>query len=515
MSFSEKLNLMMNISNTNNSALARAISVDPSLVSRLRRGDRTPSKNQTYIRAMSEYFARNCSTEYQKTLLKELLSRDLPADDATLYALIEAWFLEEIIPANSVANFMDGLANFQFKKIEGGLDVGSLDISEDMEADQTVYYGIEGKRQAVIKFLSLVIKRNEPTTLFLFSEENIEWLTGDPAFTARWAQLLFQVIQNGNKIKIIHVINRDLDEMLHGIEKWLPLYMTGAIEPYYYPKSRDGIFKHTLFIALDTSVITSSSVGDGEKSAANFFYTDKNTIAALTEEYQQYFALCRPLMHIFTPQNPGDYLALLREFEEEEGNSVLKSDMLSTITMPLELAKSICSHIDRDKREAILSYHQNRIKRFEQSLQDYSFTEIVSLPDLRTIQNGKAIITFPHMLAHNQLFYTADQFGQHLQHVVELLHTYDTYNVYLLPASKIDGSSIYCKEDVGVFVGKSTAPAISFAINESNMNAAFWDYMRLILKKHPQNKAQKNNTVSAIETLIKTLQDGSPDIIIR
>ena len=48
MSFSEKLNLMMNISNTNNSALARAISVDPSLVSRLRRGDRTPSKNQTY-----------------------------------------------------------------------------------------------------------------------------------------------------------------------------------------------------------------------------------------------------------------------------------------------------------------------------------------------------------------------------------------------------------------------------------------------------------------------------------
>ena len=505
MSFSEKLNLMMNISNTINSVLARAISIDPSLISRLRRGDRTPSKNQTYIRAMSEYFVRNCTTEYQKAFLEELLSRDLPANDAELCALIEAWFLEEIMPAHSVASFLDGLANFQFKKVESKLDADSLDISEDMEADQTVFYGIEGKRKAVIKFLSLVIKRKIPTTLYLFSEENIEWLTEDPAFTARWAQLLFKVIQNGNKIKIIHVINRDLDEMLLGIEKWLPLYMTGAIEPYYYPKSRDGIFKHTLFIALDTAVITSSSVGDNEKSAANFFYTDKNTIAALTEEYQQYFSLCRPLMHIFTPNNPGDYLALLREFEEEEGNSVLKSDMLSTMTMPLEVAESICSRIDRNKREPILSYHQNRIKRFEHSLQNYSFTEIVPLPDLRAIEDGEAIIDFSHMLTDNLASYTPDEFSQHLQHMVKLLQSFDTYNVYLMPANKIDGSSIYCKEDVGVIVEKSTPPAITFTINESNMNAAFWDYMRLMLNKYPRNKAQKSTTISTIKTLIQAL----------
>ncbi|HHV15411.1 MAG TPA: transcriptional regulator [Gelria sp.] len=502
MSFSEKLDFIMNITSTTNSVLARASAIDPSLVSRLRRGDRTPSKNQTYIRAMSEYFVRNCTTEYQKAALREFLQKDLPDNDTELIALIEVWFLEEIIPTNSVASFMDGLTNFQFKRVPNELDTDSLDIIENGESEETIFYGIEGKRKAVIKFLSLVIKRKTPTTLYLFSEESIEWLTEDPEFTARWAQLLFKVIQNGNKIKIIHVINRNLGEMFLGIEKWLPLYMTGAIEPYYYPKSRDGIFKHTFFIALDTAVVTSSSVGDGAKNAATFFYTDKNTIVALTEEYQEYFSLCRPLMRIFTPNHPGDYLSVLTEFEEEEGNSVLKSDMFSTITMPFSVAESICSRMDKDRREQILSYHQKRMKRFENSLQAYAFTEIVPLPNLQAIECGEAIINFSHMFAS----YSPMEFSKHLQHIVKLLQTFDTYNVHLIPTSKIYGCSIYCKEDVGVIIEKSTPPAITFAINESNMNAAFWDYMRLMLNKQPQNKTQRSITIDTINTIIKTLQ---------
>ncbi|NLX02744.1 MAG: transcriptional regulator [Syntrophomonadaceae bacterium] len=508
MTFGEKLDFIMNITSTTNSVLARAISIDPSLVSRLRRGDRTPSKNQNYIRAMAEYFARNCTTEYQKAALTEMLQKDLPINNNELTALIDAWFLEEIMPNNSVANFIDGLTNFQFRRASFALDTDNPNvINNNVEPEDKVFYGAEGKRNAVINFLSLVIKRNSPTTLFLFSDENIEWLTEDPKFTAKWAALLFKVIQNGNKIKIIHVINRNLDEMLLGIEKWLPLYMTGAIEPYYYPKSRDGIFKRTLFIALDTAVVTSSSVGDGVKSAANFFYTDKNTIAALTEEYQEYFSLCRPLMRIFTPNNPGDYLSVLTEFEEEEGNSVLKNDMFSAITMPFDVAESICSRIDEDNRGKLLSYHQNRIQRFENSLHNYYFTEIVPIPDLRTIQSGKVMVYFPHMFTPNPVFYTPKEFSKHLQHVVKLLQTFDTYNVHLVPASKIDGCSVYCKEDVGVIIEKSTPPAITFAINESNMNAAFWDYMRLMLGKQPRDKTQRSITIDTINTIAETLKD--------
>lgn len=69
------------------------------------------------------------------------------------------WFLEEIMPTNSVASFMDGLTNFQFAKVPSDLDTDSLTVIANEQSGDNVFYGAEGKRNAVIRFLSLVIKK--------------------------------------------------------------------------------------------------------------------------------------------------------------------------------------------------------------------------------------------------------------------------------------------------------------------------------------------------------------------
>ena len=50
------------------------------------------------------------------------------------------------------------------------------------------------------------------------------------------------VILKGNRIRIIHTVSRALNEIFDAITQWLPLYLTGSIEPYYYPRSQDGVF---------------------------------------------------------------------------------------------------------------------------------------------------------------------------------------------------------------------------------------------------------------------------------
>jgi hypothetical protein len=82
--------------------------------------------------------------------------------------------------------------------------------------------------------------------LLLFSDEATDWMTADQTFASKWASLMVQLLSKGNRIKIIHTVSRDLDEMLNAIRQWMPLYMTGLIEPYFYPKKRDGIFKRTV-----------------------------------------------------------------------------------------------------------------------------------------------------------------------------------------------------------------------------------------------------------------------------
>ncbi|KJS87616.1 MAG: hypothetical protein JM58_03655 [Peptococcaceae bacterium BICA1-8] len=513
MKFGEKLDLLMKITDTSNIALARNVSLDASFVSRLRRGVRTPAKNENYIMAMAAYFARNCSQEYQKAALSEELKvslKNLSANLEEVTRLIYKWFLaEKADDTKAIKSFVDNIARFKFKKPPRIPAVDDLKINESITSDMEVFYGIEGKQNAVIAFFSLILKNKTPQTLLLYSDENMDWLTENPEFTAKWATLFFQVTMRGNKIKIIHSVTRSLEELFAAVKEWLPIYMTGAIEPYYYPKIRDRVFKRTLFIAPNTVAVTSNSIGDETRNAANFLYTDKNTITALSQEYKNFLSLCQPLMRIFTPESKEGFLSILSEFDNEEADSIVKTDVLSNITMPIDVAESILSRMDSNNKDQVLAYQEMRIKKFEESLQKQQFTEIITIPDLKKIRSGQIMLNFSDIFGDTALFFTQGEFSRHLQNIIRLLKTFDSYNVYLITAPETAGPMIYAKEDVGVIFGKTSPPSVVFATNENNMSAAFWEYVSFFLHKEARGKSQKKGSIEKLEKIVTAIEINS------
>lgn len=499
MTFAEKLDLLMNITNTSNSLLSRKISIDASYISRLRRGVRTPAKNVSYIQSMSEYFARCCHAEYQKTALWEAIkdtSLVQPQQSGTMGDLIFQWLQEpKETVSNSIDNFLEGMINCQFKKIETG-STAAGDVTYDREVSEIeMFYGMEGKQAAILTFLSLVLQNKKPQTLLLYSDEDIGWLTDSPEFTAQWATLMLQVLKNGNRIKIVHTVNRHLDEMLSGIKRWVPVYITGNIEPFYYPKTRDGLFRRTLFIAPETAAITSSSVRSNTREAANLLFTNKEAIRALITEFNHFLALCRPLMHIFNPLNNRNLVETLTEFEEEEGNTVISSDVLTNITMPPEVMLSMLTRTDDPDNRQLLSFQQHRIRNFYYRLLTNTHMEIFPLADLETLLAGKVGVNFSDIPNKTQLFYSPEEYYQHLQHIIHLLQTYDNYRVLLTVDNHLKGCMVYVKEDVGVLVGKTSPPSTIFAINENNMTTAFWDYMDIVMHKDYYVKMEHKLTI--------------------
>lgn len=77
---------------------------------------------------------------------------------------------------------------------------------------------------------------DQPQTLLLFSDEKMNCLTDNPAYTARWAAALTEVLATGNRIRIVNAVTHNVDEMILGVAKWLPIYMTASIEPLYLLK---------------------------------------------------------------------------------------------------------------------------------------------------------------------------------------------------------------------------------------------------------------------------------------
>lgn len=509
MRFADKLDLLMNVTRTSNSLLARQTALDASFISRLRRGGRIPPRNVSYIKTMSIYFARSCKADYQKgAVLGAIGDSSLynPDPSAPLTDLIEQWLREDTGEGEhrAIGEFLDGLARFQ-PGSSGKMPLPRAEVLSRSVAPIETHYGIEGKRAGVLAFLSLVLQSPQTQTLLLHSDEDMDWMTGSPEFVSQWSALMLQILSRGHRIRIIHNVNRDLDEMMAGIRGWVPIYMSGAVEPYYYPRTRDGLFRRTLFIAPESGALTSSSVRSGSTHALNLLFTAPETVRALTREYHDFLALCRPLMRIFTHSNQADYLPTLTEFEDESGDAIIKSDRPASFTLPPEVAASLAARDHALPVKQLLSYHQNRIAAFERRLQDHHFTEIFPLPSLGDILAGQIQINFCDMPEQAQIFYTPGEFHRHLLNIIRLLKTCNNYHVRLLETLKLDGSLVYVKENVGVLVGNIEPLPVVFAINEANMTAAFWDYVQALLPDSRSEAAQRTQTIAELEALASRL----------
>ena len=360
-----------------------------------------------------------------------------------------------------------------------------------------------GKRQAVIYFLSAVLRQNRPQTLLLFSDEATDWMTADPAFAANWASLMMQVLARGNRIKIIHTVSRDLDEMLNAISQWMPLYMSGLIEPYFYPKKRDGVFKRTLFIAPETAAVISTSIGNTHQKAANILFTDMQAIASFAAEYEQYLSLCRPLMRIFTANDQEAYFNTLLEFEKEQNASMIKTESLSLLTMPVTVVSRILTRLGQTNQLA--EYHQKRRQLFENNIAANPFTEIVRLHDSKTLANAEVKVALSDMLKGGAAYYTAEEYILHLEHLVYLLQTYDRFQVHLLKEDTENRYMVYAREELGVIVAKTSAAPVILAINESNMTMAFWDFLINMVQQSYSDK-NKEDTIRSLTAHIQRLK---------
>lgn len=514
MSFADKLNLLIQIFSITNNQLARAIKVDPSLISRWRNGSRTAGSNSDYITALAEYFARSARMDYQRRALWELTGEkppELSGSPEQISKVLLSWLSAADIKASGdyqIKNFMNSLVQLGAAK-EPSIITDNQNIQFHLptgkDADSDIYFGIQGKREAVIRFLSMVLAA-KPCELFLMSEEDMEWLTGDREFYGHWASLLMKVVTAGSRIKIIHTVNRDTSELMKVIDKWLPIHMTGRIESYYYPKYRESLFKRTMFIAVGLAAITSTSIGDKTDSTLNFFFLDKKVLSSITEDFNTYLSECRQLMMLYTKERLSEYSQLLLELEAQSGDCITYKNTLSSLTMPDSILKKFLSYTDMcsDEKEKMLSLHRARVDAFEAYLKYNQYTEIINISS--ECLNGRQNMNLSSIesFINRKIEYTNVCLADHIENIVNFLKTYDNFNLImannLIPENR-HNVFLSVKCGIGVIASKYLANdenPIIIAMNESNMTDAFANYLYDMADNIPKKQRDKNYIISIL-----------------
>lgn len=200
----------------------------------------------------------------------------------------------------------------------------------------------------------------------------------------------------------------------------------------------------------------------------NLFLTDKAAIDALVTEYERYFALCRPLMRVYTQQD-AEGLDKVRA----EVDACLLSAMLPLFAMPERLVQQLA---EQSGNEALPAFWRRSLAQFRRNIKKQRLTLTLLDPQL-------AVLT-PELLrplavggeAAAVLSYTKEQYTLHIERLRHLERQYE--NLCVRFRSDVAGNTVlYIKEGTSVIIAKIDAPMSAFVFNDPSMINAFWDYL--------------------------------------
>ena len=175
MQFYNKLNFLMNITNTSNKELAEGIAVDRSLISLLRRGRRKMPRNHDHIHHMADYFARHCSADFQFHALAEIMGKPelqhgIPTD--VLSEKLYNWMCGD---APMIEHIFENITQTPVAAHTIQEQVPSQ-LSAPTDGETQFFYGSEGMRASLRHIFRIVQQINQPCTIYLVSDLNMEWL---------------------------------------------------------------------------------------------------------------------------------------------------------------------------------------------------------------------------------------------------------------------------------------------------------------------------------------------------
>lgn len=460
--FSERLSISMELSGLSNIRLSRLVHSDPSLISRYRSGVRTPSSNSEHLLLISGVLYDRIIKAGREQELAGIMKLPVSEIDEEVYS---SWLLNHDEKADDNALTAEKLLEaFDSYTVEGSpVTPDAEEVMRDaLMSDEDVSYGISGLRSLVLRFLATAVKTGAKK-LYLYSDENQDWLTADLVFLAKWTSLMIACIKGGTRICIIHNTDRSLGEMNSAIRSWLPLYMSGMIESYSCKKQRNSRFSHTLFLMPHTACIRSFGVASAPSGHIYHYHADNRSLELLQVEYDALLESSTPLMK---PLPATDY--------PEVSDVYIVQSRLSIATMSSELAESFES-------PALMNVWEKARRALLDKLETNLVCECIPLAAKEMIPAGGMRVS--HALTGDlDLTYSPAQYSMHIRCIIDLLDRYGNYRFYPIPEPPFPNIDLIISDRL-TRITPAIRPGLAFSFEDPSLCLAFENYAGTLMDK--------------------------------
>ena len=464
MNFSEKLSSLMMLTELTNSKMARALNVDPSLVSRWCNGSRRPAINSPQMATLSEYISSYVNCETHVTLLSALIAE---GNEAQNYE-----------DADAVTRAIYHWLNNESSHIFNGVVPTSTKIPRKRRQPKLMqskaFFGVNGSKLVLERIYGILIKREKPQTIRFYSNNAIDWFNMD----VRCRETLpIEQMDINDGIESIHIlINRDakraeIIEML----RYLMAFMNNAtIRVSQIPCGRCEVLSGTVFIVGDAAAASCQGFSGSENYITNL-YLDKRFIQNLAVDYDELFNRCTPV-HTITENITLRELLDEKEWMLQKKQPILfVGNTLSPLFLGANLLHQLCirARMDAYQLSSKFETYQALLVEF---LREQTVTLNIPLYEPEEIADGAMCIVGIPRFMDNYPVIDVVFYIKILERLHQLLQ--DHPNLHICPRKDFGHEhNVYIQQHTEILVNRTREPYVSYKSNNMEIVEAFSEFI--------------------------------------
>lgn len=476
----KNFNTLLSALNVNLTQLCQYTNYDASAVFRIRNGSRKPGDAERFASAVASFVTRTMQMPSEIAAVAELIGCDIDEiyDMSVRYAKIKSWLLKQPVQKaedNSVSKFLSKLDDFDLNEYIKVIKFDELKVPSvpfQIPSSKT-YFGIKEMMESELDFLKSTVLSKSSAPVIIYSDMPMKEMAKDPEFPKKWMFGMAMMLKKGLHLHQIHNLDRSFDEMMLGLESWIPMYMTGQISPYYFKNAPNDVFLH--FLKVSGIAALSGEAVAGYHADGKYYLTKvKREVEYYRKRAEEMLKNAYPLMEIYRSERKNELNAFLLADTKTAGKrrSILSSLPLYTISDELLNRILTRNNINAELKEKITEYAKTQRKRIKIILENERIED--EIPDFvqENFTKSPPMLELSGIFCEEDIPYNEEEYTAHLKESMAFAEQNPNYTLKCSTAHAFNNLKIIIHEGQWVMVSKGKTPAIHFVIRHPKLRSA-------------------------------------------
>lgn len=482
---SNNLNILITSLKISINEMSKYIVFDSSHISRIRYGKAKPSNPIEFSNKICTYiFNRYNNPDDINNLMTIIGCKKNDLSNNNFYNTLFTWLTSESIQAkNQINDFLYNLDSFNLNDYIKAIKFDELKVPSIpfYKAKSRHYYGIEEMKEGELNFFKAIVLSKSKEDIFMCSHMPMEDMAEDVSFGKKWMFAIAMCLKKGHHLNIIHNLDRPFNEMMLGLESWIPIYMTGQISPYYLKDSKNSVYNHLDYVSGNVA-LTGECIKGYHNKGMYYLTTNKNEIKYYKEKSELILRKAKPLMQIYRENNIKEYELFLKNDEKIPCDRTRYLSSLPLFTISDKLLNKILkrnkfSKTDIDK---IIKYKKEELKYMNNILKRNKVNDYIYIIEENEFKNDSPSLSLNNLFIDKKIKYTYNEYIEHLRQTKEWSKQEKNYELNYVNDKTFKNITITFIKNHYVIISKSSNPTIHFVIEHPKLVEAIENFSPIV-----------------------------------